>query len=60
MSCRGRYILSIGGIMSGALYLGGIMTVKRIFSLIRKVALWDETHLNLETSTLTIRSLHKG
>lgn len=26
MSCRGRYVLSIGGVMSEALYLVGVMT----------------------------------
>ena len=29
MSYRGRYVLQLGSVMSGALYLGGVMTVNR-------------------------------
>ena len=32
MSYRGRYVLQLGGVMSGALYLGGVMTVNQLLS----------------------------
>ena len=52
MSHRGRYVLMLGGVISGALYLGGVMTVNRF-------AFFDLKIMNRSTRMLTFMGQQK-